>query len=170
MYIYINTILCVTQCLSPVWKTALSLVIIDILQIVNYATNAIQFQGRNKNFLCLFYEKIYQKNFIFILCLIRIDRYRLYLTNTGTTTRYHKNRPIPPIPILKYLKYRYKYLNTKVQGRSQKKIERGPNFATFDVTSFTYNGVLPYVNYARRCYINCCTKLRQCECHFTDLM
>ena len=34
------------------------------------------------------------------------------------------------------------------QGRSQKRIERGPNFATFNMTSFTYNGVLPFVNYA----------------------
>ena len=41
------------------------------------------------------------------------------------------------------------------QGRSQKKIERGPNFATFNVTSFTYNGLLPFVNYARRYYKNC---------------
>ena len=31
------------------------------------------------------------------------------------------------------------------QGRSQKKIERGPNFATFYVTAFTYNGILPFV-------------------------
>ena len=57
------------------------------------------------------------------------------------------------------------------QGRSQKKIEEGgPNFATFYVTSFTYNGVLPFVNCARRYYKNCCTKLRQCECDFIDLM
>ena len=28
-----------------------------------------------------------------------------------------------------------------VQGRIQKKIKRGPNFATFNVTSFTYNGI-----------------------------
>ena len=58
----------------------------------------------------------------------------------------------------------------QTQGRSQKKIERGPNFATFNVTSFTYNGILPFVNYARRYYKNCCTKLRKCECDFTDLM
>ena len=57
-----------------------------------------------------------------------------------------------------------------MQGRSQKKIERGPNFATFNVTSFTYNGILSFVNYARRYYKNCCTKLRKCECVFTDLM
>ena len=56
------------------------------------------------------------------------------------------------------------------QGRSQKKIEKGPNFATFNVTSFTYNGILPFVIYARRYYQNCCTKLRKCECDFTDLM
>ena len=56
------------------------------------------------------------------------------------------------------------------QERSQKKIERGPNFATFNVTSFTYNGILPFVNYARPYYKNCCTKLRKCECDFTDLM
>ena len=56
------------------------------------------------------------------------------------------------------------------QGRSQKKIERGPNFATFNVMSFTYNGILPFVNYARRYYKNCCTKLRKCECDFTDIM
>ena len=40
-----------------------------------------------------------QKFFLFILCLKSIGRYRLYLTDTDTTTRYHKNRPIP---ILKY--------------------------------------------------------------------
>ena len=45
------------------------------------------------------------------------------------------------------------------QGHSQKKIERGPNFASFNVTSFTYNGIVPFVNYARRYYKNCCTKL-----------
>ena len=56
------------------------------------------------------------------------------------------------------------------QGRSEKKIERGPNFATFSVTSFTYNGILPFVNYARRYYKNSCTKLRKCECDFTDQM
>ena len=38
------------------------------------------------------------------------------------------------------------------QGHSQKKIGRGPNFATFNVTPFTYNGILPFVNYARRYY------------------
>ena len=53
---------------------------------------------------------------------------------------------------------------------SQKKIEREPNFATFNVTSFTNNGILPFVNYARRYYKNCCTKPRKCECDFTDLM
>ena len=40
--------------------------------------------------------------------------------------------------------------STTRQGRSQKKIERGPNFATFNVTSFSYNGILRFVNYARR--------------------
>ena len=58
MYIYMNTILSVTRCSGPVWKTALSLVIIDTLQIINYVTNPIQFQGGNKNFLYFFYEKI----------------------------------------------------------------------------------------------------------------
>ena len=53
------------------------------------------------------------------------------------------------------------------QGRSQKKIEGGQIFATFNVTSFTYNGILPFVNYGRRYYKNCCTKLRKCECDFT---
>ena len=61
-------------------------------------------------------------------------------------------------------------LVSRRQGRIQKKIERGPNFATFNVTSFAYNGILPYVNYARRYYKNCCTKLGKCECDFTDLM
>ena len=92
-----NAILSVTRCLGPVWKTALSLVIIDTLQIIDYVTNPIQFQGGNENFLYLFYEKI----FIFILCSISIGRCRLYLADTDTT-RYHKNRLIPPIPILKY--------------------------------------------------------------------
>ena len=52
----------------------------------------------------------------------------------------------------------------------KKKTEKGPNFATFIVRSFTYNGILPFVNYARRYYNNCCTKLRKCECDYTDLM
>ena len=63
-----------------------------------------------------------------------------------------------------------KFLNIEPQGRSQKKIERGPNFATFNVTSFTYNAILAFVNYARRYYKNYCTELRKCKCDFTDLM
>ena len=43
-----------------------------------------------------------QKFFIFNLCSKSIGRYQLYLTDTNTTTRYHKNRPILPIPILQY--------------------------------------------------------------------
>ena len=62
MYIYINTILSVTRCLGPVWKTALSLVIIDTLQIVNYVTNAIQFQRRTKIFY-IYSMKKYNKKF-----------------------------------------------------------------------------------------------------------
>ena len=54
MYIYINTILSVTRCLGPVWKTALFVVIIDTLQIINYATNAIQFQGGTTLFYIYF--------------------------------------------------------------------------------------------------------------------
>ena len=61
-------------------------------------------------------------------------------------------------------------INGVKRDRSQKKIERGPNFATFNVTSFTYNGILPFVNYARRYYKNCCTKLPKCKCDFTDLI
>ena len=56
------------------------------------------------------------------------------------------------------------------KGVARKKLRGGPNFATFNVTSFTYNGILPFVNYARRYYKNCSTKLRKCECDFTDLM
>ena len=41
------------------------------------------------------------------------------------------------------------------QGRSQKKIEMGPNFTTFNATLFTYNGILAFVNYACRYYKNC---------------
>ena len=67
MYIYINTILSVIRCLGPVWKTALFLVIIDTLQIIDYVTNAIQLQGGNKNFLYLFYEK-YNKKFLYLFC------------------------------------------------------------------------------------------------------
>ena len=57
-----------------------------------------------------------------------------------------------------------------IKSVARKKLRGGPNFATFNVTSFTYNGILPFVNYARRYYKNCCTKLRKCECGFTDLM
>ena len=35
--------------------------------------------------------KKYNKKFLYLLCLISIGRYRLYLTDTDTTTRYHKN-------------------------------------------------------------------------------
>ena len=38
---------------------------------------------------------------------------------------------------------------------ARKKLRGGPNFATSNVTSFTYNGILPSVNYARRYYKNC---------------
>ena len=41
------------------------------------------------------------KNFNTYFVLNSIGRYRLYLIDTDTT-RYHKNRLIPPIPILKY--------------------------------------------------------------------
>ena len=71
------------------------------------------------------------------------------------------------------VKYLGVFVDKKIswkQGRSQKKIERGPNFATIIVSSFSYNGILPFVNYVRRYYKNCCTKLRKCECNFTDLM
>ena len=64
-------------------------VIIGTLQIVNYVTNPIQFQ-------------VGTKIFIFILCFKSIGRYWLYLTNTDTTTQYHKNRLIPPILMLKF--------------------------------------------------------------------
>ena len=37
-----------------------------------------------------------------------------------------------------------------LNGVARKKLRRGPNFETFNVTSFTYNGILPFVNYARR--------------------
>ena len=79
------------------------------------------------------------------------------------------------IKLLKIYAFLYhKSTNTScmdlIQGRSQKKIERGPNFATFNVTSFTYNGILPFVNYAHRYYKNFCTKQRKCDCNFTDLM
>ena len=55
------------------------------------------------------------------------------------------------------------------KGVARKNLRGGPNFATFNVTSFTYNGILPFVNYARRYYKNCCTKLRKCECDFTNV-
>ena len=43
-----------------------------------------------------------------------------------------------------------------IRPRAQpEKIKRGPNFATFSVTSFTYNDILPFANYVRRYYINC---------------
>ena len=66
-------------------------------------------------------------------------------------------------------------LNIKMQGGvakgvARKKLRRVSNFAPFNVTSFTSNDILPFVNYARRYYKNCCTKLRKCECDFTDLM
>ena len=56
------------------------------------------------------------------------------------------------------------------KGVARKKLSGGLNFVTFNVTSFTYNGILPFVNYARHYYKNYCTKLRKCGCDFTDLM
>ena len=67
MYIYMNTILSVARCLGPVWKTALSLVIIDTLQIIDYVTNPIQFQGENKNFY-IYSMKKYNKKFLYLFC------------------------------------------------------------------------------------------------------
>ena len=67
MYIYINTILSVSRCLGSVWKAALSLVIIDTLQIVNYVTNAIQFQGGTK-FFYIYSMKKYNKKFLYLFC------------------------------------------------------------------------------------------------------
>ena len=67
MYIYMNTILSVTRCLGPVWKTALSLVIIGTLQIINYVTNSIQFQGGNKIFY-IYSMKNYNKKFLYLFC------------------------------------------------------------------------------------------------------
>ena len=60
-------------------------VVIHKLQIVNYDTNLIQFQGE-QNFLYLYSEKIKQKMFIFILYSKSIGRYRyikpILLANT----------------------------------------------------------------------------------------
>ena len=70
-------------------EDSLPLVIIATLQTGNYVTNPIQLEGE-------------QKFFIFILCLESIDRYWLDLIDTDATSRYHKNRPLLPIPILKY--------------------------------------------------------------------
>ena len=67
MYIYINTILSVTRCFGPVWKTALSLVIIDSLQIIDYVTNAIQFQRGTKIFY-IYAMKRYDKKFLYLFC------------------------------------------------------------------------------------------------------
>ena len=38
----------------------------------------------------------------------------------------------------------------QAKGVARKKLRGGPNFATFNVTSFSYYGILPFVNYARR--------------------
>ena len=45
--------------------------------------------------------------------------------------------------------------NHHSKGIARKKLRGGPNFATFNVASFTYNRILPSVNYARRYYKNC---------------
>ena len=78
------------------------------------------------------------------------------------TTMLVKGLHAPTIVALK-LQYCYK-------GVARKKLRGGPNFATFNLTSFTYNGILPFVSYARRYYKNCYTKPRKCEWDFTDLM
>ena len=67
MYIYMNTMFSVTQCLGPVWKTALSLVIIDTLQIINYVANPIQFQGETQIFY-IYSMKKYNKKFLYLFC------------------------------------------------------------------------------------------------------
>ena len=57
------------------------------------------------------------KKYFFTICvaLEGIGRYQLEITDTDTTTRYHKNRPIPPIPILKY-RYITSYLTISAKS------------------------------------------------------
>ena len=61
-------------------------------------------------------------------------------------------------------------LSVSIKGVARKKLRGGPNFETFNVTSFIYNGIFPFVNYARRYYKSFCIKLPKCECDFNDLM
>ena len=93
VYLYKHDIECCMMFRSCL-EDPLFQVIIDTLQIINYVTNPVP--GGNKIFLHLYYEKIKQKFFIFVL-----KKYWLYLTNTNTSSRYHKNRLIPLILILK---------------------------------------------------------------------
>ena len=48
-----------------------------------------------------FFMFIRQKNFYYFV-LKKYQQVSAIFTDTDTTSRYHKNRPIPPIPILKY--------------------------------------------------------------------
>ena len=49
-----------------------------------------------------FFIFIQQKKFYIYFLLKKYRQVSAIFTDTDTTSRYHKNRPIPPIPILKY--------------------------------------------------------------------
>ena len=59
----------------------------------------IQFSSRGEQKFFIF---IRQKNFYIYFVLKKYGQVSAIFTDTDTTSRYHKNRLIPPIPILKY--------------------------------------------------------------------
>ena len=81
----------------------------------------------NKNFLYL-YDK---KKFYIYFVLKKYRQVSAIFTDTNTTSRYHKNRPIPPIPILKY-----RYItnpNRPGTGPGHKSTEPGSTFTVLRV-------------------------------------
>ena len=66
----------------------------------------IQSSSRGQQKFFIFIQKKLKKNFYIYFVLKKYRQVSAIFTDTDTTSRYHKNRPIPPIPI-SILKYRY---------------------------------------------------------------
>ena len=76
----------------------------SLKEIINYIRNPIQFQGGTKIF---YIYTITTKKFYIYFVLKKY--WQVLAIFTDTTSRYHKNRPIPTIPILQYRYITRKY-------------------------------------------------------------
>ena len=70
----------------------------SVKEIINYVRNPIQLQGGTK----IFYIYMTKKKIYIYFVVKKYRQVSAIFTNTDTTSQYHKNRPIPPILILKY--------------------------------------------------------------------